>query len=795
VLALVVAFAGGAVIVVAQGALRTESAFPRLLQSDHAADVLISPNGTGFGGYYAALARLPQVAATATVEELDAAIPVKGAPPDAEIQAEVSPGDRYGVAMDRVKILEGHPFNIRDPRSAMVDSALAQREDLQPGGTLRLVGIPTDAQGNPDLVHVIPLSFRVAAIVVFDDQVVPANRFNSNPTVLISPAFLATKQAKEVAGADGAAFRLHPGGKSAFVREAEALVPRFPAVGGQVFVADLAVQDAVTERDIRPEAIALALFATFLALVGLAIVVQLLSRQISLESREHSVLRTLGMDTAQLAGLSIFGVTTVVVTGAIIAVSVAVVASPIMPIGPARLAEPNPGLEVNLGVLAIGFVAIVAVPVLLLMPVALRAARRSRGPVEPAKAHAMRRSHLGRAVTAADAPITAAVGIQMAFTSGRGRMAVPTRSTFVGSIVALAAVMAALAFGASLNQLVDTPHLYGQNWDRELDLGFGSATAGVLRPVVQTQPGVAAYAAGNYGQLNIGGITVPAIGLDPLRGGGFLTLLAGRAPMTAGEVALGARTLQATHLHVGQRTPVTIDGTSRTMRVVGEAVMASFSEGSFTATDLGNGAVVTASAFKFAPGNGCASPATCFNFVLVRYRPKTNVRVSAVHLETIAVAAGCPALYCPVVADQRPKDIENYTRIRNTPAILAGVLAALGVATLAYALITSVQRRRRDLAVLKTLGLRRSQISALVAWHASAVAAVAILIGIPLGLLAGRLAWTVFADAVGVPADVVVPWLWVALGVPITLVVAYLIALGPGWLAGRIKPAIALRSE
>jgi hypothetical protein len=793
-LALVVAAAGGAVIVVAQGALRTESAFPRLLQSDHAADVLISPNGTGFGGYYAALARLPQVVATATVREIDVGIPVKGAPPDAEIQAEISPGDRYGVAMDRVKILQGHPFDIRDQRSVMVDSALAQREHLQPGGTLRLVGIPTDPQGNPDLVHVIPLSFRVSAIVVFDDQVVAANRFNAYPTALISPAFLETRQAKEVLGADGAAFRLHPDTKSAFVREAEALVPRFPAAGGQVFVADLAAQEAVTERDIRPEAIALALFATFLALVALAIIVQLLSRLISMESLEHRVLRTLGMNTVQLAGLSLFSVITVVVAGAIIALGAAVAASPIMPIGPARLAEPSPGLEVNLGVLAIGFIAIVTLPVLLLLPVALRVARRSRGSTETAQADAIRRAHLGRAVTA-EGPITAAIGIQMAFTSGRGRMAVPTRSTVVGSVVALTAVIAALAFGASLNQLVDTPHFYGQNWDRELDLGFGSATAGELGPVVQTQPGVAAYAAGNYGQLSIGGITVPAIGLDALRGGGFLTLLAGRAPTTPRQVALGARTLLATHLHVGQWTPVTIDGTTRTMQVVGEVVMASFSEGSFTATDLGSGAVVTASAFKFAPGNGCASPATCFNFVLVRYRPKTNVGVSAVHLETIAAAAGCPAPYCPVVADQRPKDIDNYTRIRNTPAILAGLLAALGVATLTYALVTSVQRRRRDLAVLKTLGLRRSQISALVAWHASAVAAVAVLIGIPLGLLAGRWAWAVFADAVGVPADVVVPWLWIALAVPITLVVANLIALGPGWLAGRIKPATALRSE
>ncbi len=371
----------------------------------------------------------------------------------------------------------------------------------------------------------------------------------------------------------------------------------------------------------------------------------------------------------------------------------------------------------------------------------------------------------------------------------------PTRTTLAGTTVALSAVIAALSFGASLNQLVDTPHLYGQNWDRQLDLGFGAAPAGVIRPVVAAQPAVTDYAAGNYGQVSIQGVTVPAIGLDALRGGGFVTLLAGRAPAAPDEIALGARTLQATHLSLGQRAPVTIEGHTRIMRVVGEAVLASFSEGSFTATDLGNGAIVMASLFTIPPGNGCSTPATCYNFVLVRYRPGTNVDASAAHLTAIATAAGCPAPYCPVVADQRPKDIQNYTRIRNTPAILAALLAVLGVATLAYALMSSVQRRRRDLAVLKTLGLRRPQVSAVVAWQASALTAVALLAGLPLGLIAGRWAWAVFANAVGVSGAADIPWLWVALAVPIALVAANLIALGPGWLAGRVKPATVLRSE
>jgi hypothetical protein len=797
VLALVVGVVGGVVLTAAAGAMRTESAFPRLLRAVHGANVLVSPNGTGLTGYYNALARLPQVTSTASVLEFNVGIPASGAPPDAKVQAEASPGDVYGVSMDRVKILRGRMFNPRDQHAAMVDAALAQREHLEPGGTLHLAGIPNDAQGIPDLNHSIPMSFRVSAIVLFDNQVVPANQFNAYPMALLSPAFLTTKMAKAFPGADGAEFRLRPGAsKAAFIHEANALVSRFPDVGGQVFVADLAVQAAVTERAIRPEAVALGMFAALVALIGLAIVAQLLSRQIFLDTLEYPNLRAMGMDVGQLTTLSLLGVGVVTLAGSLVAVGVSIAASPIMPIGPARVAEPSPGVEVSLGVVAIGLFAVAALPVLVVVPAARRAARRHRGLVAAALAGAAgRRSRFGSALGAASGSVTATLGLQMAFDPGRGRTAVPARSTLVGTIVALVAVVAALVFGASLNRLVGTPHLYGQNWDRQLDLGFGAAPASVLQPVVAAQRAVAADAAGDYGQVSIHGTTVAAIGLDDLRGGGFVTLLGGRPPSTPDEIALGARTLQATHLGLGQRVPVTIQGRTRVMRIVGEAVLASFSQGSFTATDLGSGALVAASVFSSAPGNGCSGSATCYNFVLVRYRPGTNLGASAAHLTAVATAAGCPAPYCPAVANQRPKDIEDYTRIRNTPAVLATLLAVLGVATLAYALVTSVHRRRRELAVLKTLGLRRPQVLAVVAWQASALTMIALVVGLPLGLVAGHWAWAAFADTVGVSSDASIPWLWVGLAVPIAVVLANLIALVPGWVAGRTKPAVVLRSE
>ena len=61
VFALLVAVSGGAVLAAVAGAHRTDTAYPRFLQASRASDVLVSPQGTGFGGYYDALGRLPGV--------------------------------------------------------------------------------------------------------------------------------------------------------------------------------------------------------------------------------------------------------------------------------------------------------------------------------------------------------------------------------------------------------------------------------------------------------------------------------------------------------------------------------------------------------------------------------------------------------------------------------------------------------------------------------------------------------------------------------------------------------------
>jgi ABC-type antimicrobial peptide transport system permease subunit len=109
--------------------------------------------------------------------------------------------------------------------------------------------------------------------------------------------------------------------------------------------------------------------------------------------------------------------------------------------------------------------------------------------------------------------------------------------------------------------------------------------------------------------------------------------------------------------------------------------------------------------------------------------------------------------------------------------------------------VTSVRARRRDLAILKTLGFSRRQVSGTVAWQASTLVAFALTCGVPLGIGAGRWAWGAFAQGIAVvPAPVLNP-IWVALGLPVAVLLANLIAALPARSAARTKPAIVLRSE
>ena len=418
-------------------------------------------------------------------------------------------------------------------------------EHLRPGDWLHLLLVPNNPRtGDAEPQRAFRRAFRVSAVVTFDSQIVPGTGTTGEPTALLSSPFATTAAAGRTNYGYEAGIRLRPGASMAsFLSAATALARQYPATGGKVDVISLSSQAAATERAIQPEAVALALFAGLAGVIVLAVIVKLLGRQLTLDSAEFPVLRALGMTRGRLVVLSLARTAMVTAVGGLAAVSIAIAASPVMPIGAARLAEPAPGVQVNLAVLGTGFAVFALVPLALLIPAAWAAAARAQGPLgvaEPGRPG--RVSRLGTLVGRAG-PVTGGLGVRMAFEPGHGPTAVPVRSALIGTTVAIASVLAALVFGTSLVGLVATPHQYGQNWAQMQDLGFGGVTGPQGAKVMAADPAATAYAVGNYGQLSVGAARtiVPAVGIDPVRGRDFLTLLAGRAPLAPARSCLVPR--------------------------------------------------------------------------------------------------------------------------------------------------------------------------------------------------------------------------------------------------------------
>ena len=127
-----------------------------------------------------------------------------------------------GVTVDRVKILAGRLYDPKAPGQAMVDQQLASLEHLTPGSTLRLYGVPSAPSGAPEYNKAVTLTYRVTAIVVFDDEIVPTGTNTALPTALVSSPFAAPPAAANLADGYEAAVRLPPGAsQTAFTSAAE----------------------------------------------------------------------------------------------------------------------------------------------------------------------------------------------------------------------------------------------------------------------------------------------------------------------------------------------------------------------------------------------------------------------------------------------------------------------------------------------------------------------------------------------------------------------------------------------
>jgi hypothetical protein len=781
-LSLLVALVSGLVMAAAAAGQRTGQAFPRYLDQ-HGYDAIVytvTPRPQ--------LQHLPEVAAATPV-----ALPFYG-PPSCNCRSPIDAGD-FSVRevppaeLPRVaKLVAGRMPDQSAPDQALASFTMARDNGVRVGTRIRIplyapsqqaAAFASLASGAPPKARGPVITLTIVGIAAAEIEF-PSGQ---SPTydVYTTGAFAAASPGTPAL--QTYYIRLHGG---------QAALPRFESsaiVKGEG-VEDLVHPAAAITTSIRPQAVGWWLLAALAALAGLAVLAQASARQALAEDADYPVLTTLGLRPRDLAAVSLLRTAVIAAAGAAGGVAVAVALSPIAPLGEARLAEPAPGLQADGPVLGYGALATVLVLLAVGAVIAWRAARPRIGPDVVS-----RPSMVVRAAVALGAPAAAVIGLRHALTRSPGERVLPVAAALTGAVAAVTALCATVVFGASLTHLTRSPELYGAPFQGYvMSSGPGGAPPGLLTALTRN-PAISGVTAATDPAVAVNGVSVRAIATTAVRGPTLLSAVKGRLPRDAGEVALGVSTLHRAGTRIGSAVTVTVTdpaGASRSarFRVVGlVAFPADFSTGG-----LGTGAALTTAGYL---GTACPSgprQQACRRSVQQGEQSLVLVRTTAGH-GTATLTRLARQYPGQVYRPQVPQALVNFGQSANFPLMLGVILVLCGTAALAYQLVASVARRRPESALLMALGFVRRQAATVVFYQASAVAAIGVIAGVPLGVAAGQAIWRVFALNLGMVAVPVVPaWELVALAAGV-LVAANALAIIPAVAAARSRIALVLRTE
>jgi hypothetical protein len=800
---LLIGLVGGVAMGAVAGARRTQSSFPTFLASTNPSNLslgtaLYNPEIGYNTGYNESLvqriARLPDVDTVKSYAGLNAyPLPHKDA--NVNVSALGSVDGQY-FTQDRVTVITGRMPTA--PNEMVMTAKAAEQLDLQVGDVVPF-GFFTNAQLNSasstaPTPH-LRIVMRLVGIVAFNDEVVQddVDKEGSQPA-LFTPA-LTRRLLQCCTGYSFSYLQLRGGNHELGTVEAEIqrIFPRSLPFDPHA----MSIVETKAERAIKPETLALGVFGGIAALAALLIAAQMIGRQLQTETDDLGTLRALGADPPMTMADGLLGIIGAIVLGSLVACVVAVGLSPLSPIGPVRFVYPTPGIAFDWTVLGFGLlVLIVGLSALAFAFVYREAPHR----VARRSPQTKRSSVLARSAATSGMPISEEVGIRFALQPGTGRNAVPVRSAIVGAALAITVVIATATFGASLNTLVSHPVLYGWNWNYELNGGggVGDIPQQQSAALLDHDRYVDAWAGGYFGNLQIDGQTVPVLGQSP-NAMVQPPIVSGHGLEKPNQVVLGAATLTQLHKRLGDTVEVRYEFQKPTQLViVGTATMPTIGISGIDANHLsmGVGAVLSYKLIPASVRNSFRNYPVGPNVIFVDLKDGVSPASSLRSLRRIAGRLTLPTNYgVAVLSVQRPAEIVNYRSMGSTPAILGAGLAAGAVIGLGLTLVASVRRRRRDMALFKTLGFTKRQLAAAIAWQASVVVTIGTIVGVPLGIVLGRGLWDLFAheiNAVPAPTVPVLTTVLIAVG---GLVLANLVAAIPGRVAASTPTALLLRAE
>ena len=802
VVALVCGLLGTVALGALAGARRTDTAYGRYLASINSSDVYVNVPGVSLATVRQ-IERLPGVLSGEAWLGLGANPIVHGRVDDSFVTDAVAGSlDGEFFRQDRVTVVAGKLPRPGATNEIVITPQLATDLHLWVGGRLTYQFSQLNLQ--TQRVTVTGNStFVVTAIV--DQPPVLVDQFDEVAGALLPPAATARYLNGQFAFA-WVGLRLRAGAAGIPALERELTGPQdtldrvfhVPAGTLNFNIRRLDTVHKQVQQAIEPQAVALAIFGGLAALALLVLAAQALAQLLDLSAADVPAMRAVGVPRGQAAlAVSLDGAAAVV-GGMMLAVAGAVAVSPLAPVGPVRAFDPARGFEADPLVLAGGGAALTVILLGVLAALAWRSVRPATS------APGSRTSPITRAAREVGLPVTAVAGIRAALERGAGRRSAPVLTTLAGSAAAVLAVVTAVVFGASLNGLVTHPAQYGWNWTLLMDTqgGYGSWPVSQMDKLVNGQPGVTGWSTFGFTQVPIDGQNVPALGLTRHLGSVQPPTTSGHPITGPLQIELGTVTLRALGKHVGDTV---IAGTGRHRRrltIVGTVTLPSMGLTLADHVSLGRGAMLDDSTLlaiegllNVPEGEGSASvSAPAFpSAVAIDLAPGTDAA------PLVARIADAGPGDTPGGTYQQPRvlgaAIVNAAQMGDQPLAMAMALAAAALLSLAVALLASVRQRRPELALLKTLGLTRRQVRAVVAWQASVTLLVAALVGVPLGILAGRWAWSTFAASLGVAPVTVIPGVALLAGLAALFAAGNLLTSIPASIAARTRPAATLRAD
>jgi hypothetical protein len=752
--------ASGLGLAAVAGARRTATAFERFRVATAAPDAIVFATQIGIHDQdYSAVAALPEVldAGAFTL----APIGIEG-----HLVETLPPGDDHLVqTLSQPLLVHGR---LPDPARAdelLVNRAAAARFHFHVGQRVTLVSA-TDLAAFYTAAHT-PISggpTLPATIVGIGDSAMDQAFFPDQPSFTPSAGFLA--RFPEVPRAPNLVVRLRPGTDVAAFRTRVAAALGLPDIP----VRDLGEDHKRVLHGTDLERTGLLLFAGAVLVAAVVLVGQALTRTVDAVAEPIPTLRALGLTARSLVGGAALPFVITAVTAAVVAVVGAVAFSVRFPVGLAGRLEPDPGFHADWAVLVPGAVLVA----LLVLAGAALGAYRATAAASVARDVAPAPSYLRRIFSTAPLPV--AIGVSLALERGRGDRALPVRPALAGAIVGVVGVVGALGLVRGIDDAIARPIRAGQVWDADLFQTVEHHRQALIDELRQ-EPDADAVAELDRVPLDVDGTGLPVYTLRPVQGAMSFAVLSGRAPSRPGEALIAPASAKALGKHVGDHLQVG-GPNGLDLAIVGTVLLPQTPHASF---DQGVWAIPEDVAQV-----DDRDPELVDTQFVIRARPGARPTAFLAHLRD---------LYGDVEPSELPQDVRFLGNVRTLPRALALFLALLAVAALGHALVLAVSRRRHDFAVLKALGFRPAQNAACIAWQATTVAVVGLVVGLPLGIIAGRLSWRWVAEATPLLYVPPVAAVAVVLAVPTWLLTANVLALVPARRAARLRTADVLRSE